>query len=62
MAAFGAALTVTAVAAAVAAQPLALVINTEYDPGVEAVMDAVVAPFDQTYEAPELAVNTTFPP
>jgi hypothetical protein len=62
MLAFGAAFTVIAVPADVEAQPLALVINTEYEPGVEAVMDAVVAPFDHTYEAPELAVNTTFPP
>jgi len=43
----GFALTVTDVAAEVALQPLALVTVTLYEPDVVALIDCVVAPFDQ---------------
>jgi hypothetical protein len=58
----GFALTVTDVAAEVALQPLALVTVTLKAPEVVALIDCVVAPFDQRYEAEDGAVNVTEPP
>jgi hypothetical protein len=58
----GLAFTVTAVAALVALQPLAFVTFTLYGPVVVALIDCVVAPFDQRYDVPALAVSVTDPP
>ena len=58
----GAAFTVMVDPAEVAEHPLAFVINTEYVPGVVAVIVEVVAPLLHKYVAPALAVKTTFPP
>jgi hypothetical protein len=58
----GLALTVTAVAAEVEPQPLAFVTVTLYEPEVVTLMACVVAPFDQRYELPALAVSVTLPP
>jgi hypothetical protein len=58
----GTGLTVTVAAALVAEQPAALVTVTEYEPLLFAVIDGVVAPFDQRYDAPLDAVSVTLPP
>jgi hypothetical protein len=58
----GFALTVTVVAAEFALQPLAFVIVTLYWPDVVTLIDCVVAPFDQRYEADAGAVSVTEPP
>jgi hypothetical protein len=58
----GSAFTVTVVAAEVALQPLALVTVTLYEPEAVTLIDCVVAPFDQSHDAPELAVSVTEPP
>jgi len=58
----GSGLLETAMAADVALQLLASVVVTLYEPGVETVIDCVVAPFDQRYEAAALEVSVTEPP
>ena len=58
----GKGLTVTAVAALVALQPLPSVVVTVKLPGVVTLIDGVVAPVDQRYEDAALAVSVTLPP
>ncbi len=58
----GSGLTVTVVAAEVALQPLAFVTVTLNEPEVVTLIDCVVAPFDQRYEAEDGAVSVTDPP
>ena len=58
----GSGLTVTLVAALVAEHPLALVTVTLWLPDAVTSIDWVVAPFDQRYEVPALAVRVTEPP
>ena len=58
----GCATTTTVVAVLVAEQPKPFVTVTEYEPDVVAVMDAIVAPLLQRYEAPKLEVKTTLSP
>jgi hypothetical protein len=60
--AVGRGLTVTVVADEVALQPLAFVIVTLKLPLEVTSIDGVVAPFDQTYDEPALAVSVTDPP
>jgi hypothetical protein len=54
--------TVTFVAALVALQPFASVVATLYAPLAATVIDCVVAPFDQRYDAAADAVSVTLPP
>lgn len=58
----GGALTVTFTAGAVPLQPVASVTVTLYEPEVETVIDCAVAPLDQRYLLPALAVRVTLPP
>jgi len=58
----GSGLTVTVVGAEVALQPLALVTVTLNEPEVVTLIDCVVAPFDQRYEAEDGAVSVTESP
>jgi hypothetical protein len=58
----GSGLTVTAVAALVALQPLALPTVTLYEPDALTAMDCVVAPVDHRYDALAGAVSVTEPP
>ena len=58
----GSGLTVTVVAGDVALQPFAFVTVTVKLPLAAGVIDCVVAPFDQRYDAPALAVSVTEPP
>src|SRR5687767_7249228 len=58
----GAGVTVTFVAAEVALQPLPSVTVTLKLPDVETVIDGEVAPVDQRYDEPALAVRVTLPP
>ena len=58
----GAGVTVTLIGTEVAAQPLASVTVTVTLPDADTVIDWVVAPVDQRYAAPELAVSVTLPP
>ena len=58
----GCATTTTVVAALVFEQPLEPVTMTVYEPDVVAVMDSVVRPLLQRYEAPELEFKTTLSP
>jgi archaellum component FlaF (FlaF/FlaG flagellin family) len=62
MPAVGIAFAVTTVGAEVALQPLASVTVTLTLPLELAMIDAVVAPVDQRYEAPLDAVSVTLPP
>jgi hypothetical protein len=54
--------TVTVTAALVAVQPVAFVTVTVYVPAALTLMDCVVAPLDQRYEEPALALSVTLPP
>ena len=58
----GAALAVTFTAGAVPLQPVASITVTLYEPEVDTVIDCVVAPVDQLYLLPALAVRVTLPP
>jgi hypothetical protein len=58
----GFAFTVTDVAAEVAVQPPAFVTVTLYEPDAVTLIDCVVSPLDQRYEAEDGAVNVTEPP
>ena len=49
------------VAVSVSLQP-SVVTVTEYSPAAETVIDGVVAPVDQRYESPPLAVSVVVPP
>src|SRR5207244_13215510 len=58
----GSGFTVTVVAAEVAVQPFASVTLTLYEPELDTLIDCVVAPFDQRYDAAADAVSVTEPP
>ncbi len=58
----GLALTVTAIGEDVALQPFAFVTVTLKLPPALTAIDCVVAPFDQKYDEPLLAVSVTLPP
>ena len=58
----GNALTTTLVPAEVPMQPFVFVTVTLYEPVVFTVIDCVVAPFDQRYDAAALEVSVTLPP
>ena len=62
MVAVGNAFTVTVVLAGAEVQPFASVVLTVYVPDVLTLIAAVVAPVDQRYDVPPLAVSVTFPP